>query len=90
MASPRSRKPTPPSTEAKSQSSKAGEYAERRTNRLLRMLIDEMLDQVRELQRHAGPWPAAERAAAEVQLERIMGQVRQEAIRNKPDAGAAP
>ncbi|MFN8571911.1 MAG: hypothetical protein U0132_07625 [Gemmatimonadaceae bacterium] len=66
------------------------EFAEKRTNRLLRMLIDEMLDQVRELHRHAGPWPVQERAAAEEQLERIMGQVRQEAIRSKPDAGATP
>lgn len=66
------------------------EYSERRNNRLLRMLIDEMLDQVRELQQHAGPWPVEERAAAEAQLERIMSQVRQEAIRSKPDAGAAP
>jgi hypothetical protein len=56
---------------------------ERRQNALLRMLIDEMLDQVRELKRHAGPWPADERANAEAALERIMSQVRQEALRSE-------
>lgn len=54
---------------------------ERRQNQLLRMLIDEMLDQVREMQRHAGPWPTDERASAEEALERIMTQVRAEAVR---------
>jgi hypothetical protein len=57
------------------------EKRDRRTNVLLRMLINEMLDQVRELQQHAGPWPAAERRNAEDALERIMTQVRAEALR---------
>lgn len=56
------------------------DHPERRTNRLLRLLVDEMLEQVRELQRHAGPWPPEERAAAEEALARIMSQVRQAAI----------
>ena len=56
---------------------------ERRHNPLLRMLIDEMLEQVRELHRHAGPWPEAEREAAEAALERIMTQVRSEASSKK-------
>lgn len=56
---------------------------ERRHNPLLRMLIDEMLEQVRELHRHAGPWPEAEREAAEAALERIMAQVRSEASTKK-------
>jgi hypothetical protein len=55
----------------------------RRTNPLLRMLIDEMLEQVRELHRHAGPWPVDERAKAEAALERIMSQVRTEALRRR-------
>jgi hypothetical protein len=55
----------------------------RRTNPLLRMLIDEMLEQVRELHRHAGPWPTDERARAEAALERIMSQVRTEALRRR-------
>ncbi len=53
-----------------------------RKNLLLRMLINEMLDQVRDMQQHAGPWDASERERAEQTLERIMGQVRAEAVRN--------
>ncbi|MCC6773440.1 MAG: hypothetical protein IT360_19820 [Gemmatimonadaceae bacterium] len=52
-----------------------------RKNVLLRLLIDDMLEQVRDLQKYAGPWPADERASAEAALERIMVQVRQEALR---------
>lgn len=53
-----------------------------RRNVLLRMLINEMLDQVRDLQRNAaGPWEPAERERAEATLERVMGQVRAEALR---------
>jgi hypothetical protein len=58
---------------------------EERKNLLLRMLINEMLEQVRELNRHAGPWDAEERARAEETLERVMGQVRSEAIRRAAD-----
>ena len=54
---------------------------EQRKNVLLRILINDMLEQVRELHRNAGPWPADERANAEAALERIMMQVRQEALR---------
>lgn len=54
---------------------------EQRKNVLLRLLINDMLEQVRELQKSAGPWPADEREKAEVALERIMSQVRQEALR---------
>lgn len=54
--------------------------AERR-NLLLRMLIDDMLTTVREMQRHAGPWSPEERARAETDLDRILSQVRSEAMR---------
>lgn len=55
---------------------------EQRQNVLLRLLIDDMLEQVREINRHAAdPWPSGERASAEEALERIMTQVRQEALR---------
>ena len=54
---------------------------EQRRNVLLRMLINEMLEQVREIQRQAGTWPAEERGQAEEALERIMSQVRREAAR---------
>ncbi len=56
-----------------------------RKNLLLRMLINEMLDQVRDLQRHAGPWDSTERERAEETLERVMGQVRAEALRKNND-----
>lgn len=61
------------------------EAREPRKNLLLRMLINEMLDQVREMQRHAGPWEPTERERAEATLERIMGQVRTEAVRRNID-----
>ena len=54
---------------------------EQRKNVLLRILINDMLEQVRELHNNAGPWPPEERASAEAALERIMTQVRQEALR---------
>ena len=58
---------------------------EQRKNVLLRILINDMLEQVRELHRQAGPWPDDERARAEAALEHIMTQVRQEAIRRRND-----
>jgi hypothetical protein len=45
------------------------------------MLIDEMLEQVRELNRHATAWTPEERQQAEAQLQRIMEQVRGAASR---------
>jgi hypothetical protein len=53
-----------------------GAADDRRHNRLLRLLIDEMLEQVREVNRHASNWSPEERAQAEEALERIMSQVR--------------
>lgn len=58
----------------------SGAARERRANALLRLLVDEMMEQVRELHRHAGPWPEGERAEAESALERIMTRVREEAL----------
>ena len=57
-------------------------YPERRKNELLRLLINEMMQQIRELHAHAGPWPAEERAKMEADLERIMAQVRNAALRS--------
>ncbi|MFP5356415.1 MAG: hypothetical protein ACLGIK_14920 [Gemmatimonadota bacterium] len=55
---------------------------EQRKNVLLRVLINDMLEQVREINRQAaGPWSSGERESAEAALERIMLQVRQEALR---------
>jgi uncharacterized protein (UPF0305 family) len=49
---------------------------ERRSNLVLRALIDEMLEQVRELNRSTSTDDAAERAQAEAQLDAIMARVR--------------
>jgi hypothetical protein len=54
---------------------------DRRSQLGLRALIDEMLQQVRELNRHATTWDPEERAKAEQQLEMIMARVRDEASR---------
>lgn len=54
---------------------------DRRRDPLFRSLIDEMLQQIRELRAHAGPWPVEERARVEADLERILAQVRNAALR---------
>ena len=41
-----------------------------------------MMQQIRELRAHAGPWPPDERAQIEADLERIMAQVRNAALRS--------
>lgn len=61
----------------------AVEYPERRKNALLRLLINEMMQQIRELQQHDEPWPEAERAKVEGDLARIMLQVRGAAVRKE-------
>ena len=63
--------------------------AERRVNPLLRLLVDEMMAQVRQLSLHVGPWTAGERAQAEEALARIMSRVRDEAMRPGPLPPAA-
>ena len=52
---------------------------DRRHNVALRSLIDEMLERVRELNRHAASWDPDERARAEAELEAIMARVRRQA-----------
>jgi hypothetical protein len=54
---------------------------DRRRDPLFRSLIDDMMQQIRELRTHAGPWPPDERARVEADLERIMAQVRNAALR---------
>lgn len=54
---------------------------DRRRDPLFRSLIDDMMQQIRELRAHAGPWPADERARVEADLDRIMAQVRNAALR---------
>ena len=56
--------------------------ADRRRDPLFRSLIDEMMQQIRELRAHAGPWPTDERDRVEADLDRIMAQVRNAALRS--------
>ena len=60
--------------------------AERRSNEVLRALVTEMLDRVRQLNRHATAWTPGERAQAESELEAIMQRVRSQAA-HAPDDG---
>jgi hypothetical protein len=53
-----------------------GPGSERRSNLVLRALIDEMLERVRELNRNTGAWTAEERSKAEADLNAIMARVR--------------
>ena len=50
--------------------------SDRRSNLVLRALIDEMLERVRELNRNTGVWNGDERARAEAELDGIMARVR--------------
>ncbi len=52
---------------------------ERRSNDVLRALVTEMLERVRQLDQHATAWTPDERAQAESELEAIMQRVRSEA-----------
>lgn len=67
------------------QSGNAEATAERRSNDVLRALVTEMLERVRQLDRHASAWTTAERAQAESELEAIMKRVRSEAA-HTPDS----
>lgn len=62
--------------------SQQGNIPERRRDPLFRSLIDDMMQQIRELRAHAGPWPPDERALVEADLDRIMAQVRNAALRS--------
>jgi hypothetical protein len=58
----------------------------RRSNMVLRTLIDEMLERVRELNRNTAVWTSTERSRAEAELEAIMARVRRVAAQNSPTA----
>lgn len=60
-------------------------YSERRSNLVLRALIDDMLDRVRELNRNASKWTDADREQAEAGLETVMARVRRIASRGPRD-----
>lgn len=59
--------------------------SDRRSNKLLRTLIDDMLDRVRELNRKSAVWSDEERARAEAELEAIMARVRRIAAQRYTD-----
>ncbi|HEY7894821.1 MAG TPA: hypothetical protein VIC24_07985 [Gemmatimonadaceae bacterium] len=56
---------------------------ERRSNVVLRSLVNEMLQRVRDLSRRTAAWSVEERTQAEAELERIMSRVRDEASRSR-------
>jgi hypothetical protein len=55
--------------------------AHRRSNFILRALIDEMLEQVRELDRHSAEMASEERVRAEQALDELMARVRRAAMK---------
>ncbi len=56
-------------------------FDKRRSNFVLRALIDEMLEQVRELDRSSGTMSPDERVGAEQTLEQLMARVRRAALK---------
>jgi len=78
MSDPANRAPSKPGPTGAPQ---AAVTAERRSNEVLRALVNEMLERVRELSRRTAAWTPEERAQAEAELEAIMAQVRREAAR---------
>jgi hypothetical protein len=56
-------------------------YDKRRSNFVLRALIDEMLEQVRELDRNSASMSAPEREEAERGLDQLMSRVRRAAMK---------
>lgn len=53
-----------------------GSRSDRRSNAELRLLIEEMLERVRQMNRNVGVWTPEERARAEADLESVMARVR--------------
>ena len=81
-----------PSDASSSQPSQpAGQSHDRRSNLVLRALIDEMLERVREMNRASGGhMTPEERARAEAELDAIMARVRRVASqRNAPESPKA-
>ena len=56
-------------------------FDKRRSNFILRALIDEMLEQVRELDRSSATMSPDERASAELALDQLMARVRRAALK---------
>ncbi len=60
---------------------KPAEYTRRRSNFVLRALVDEMLEQVRLLHRNSEVMAEEERARAERALDELMARVRRAALK---------
>ena len=72
-------------TDASSDESGSAEPTDdKRKNLALRLLVDEMMSTIREVVRK-DLWTEAEREAYERDLDRIMGRVRDEALRSSKD-----
>ena len=56
---------------------------ERRSNLVLRALVDEMLDRIREVNRNSTTWTDADLARAEAELEALMARVRKVATQSE-------
>jgi hypothetical protein len=67
---------TPLEASASAAAKRSSGGSNRRNNLVLRALIDEMLERVRELNRSGGVWTGDERARAEAELDAIMARVR--------------
>lgn len=77
-------------TDSDNADSSNDEARERRRNRALRALVDEMLGKVRDANRRASDstWEPGERERAELALAEIMARVREEALmRRAAEAG---
>ena len=66
----------PNTFETSSAAAKRNSGSNRRSNLVLRALIDEMLERVREINRANTVWSTEERARAEAELDAIMARVR--------------
>jgi hypothetical protein len=55
---------------------------ERRGNLVLRALIDQMLEKVREVNRNSQKWSDAELARSQTELEALMARVRKAAVQS--------
>jgi hypothetical protein len=58
------------------------EGKERRGNLVLRALIDQMLEKVREVNRNSQKWSDAELARSQTELEALMARVRKAAVQS--------
>lgn len=56
-------------------------FTKRRSNFVLRALVDEMLEQVRDLDRTSATMSAEQRAAKELALDALMARVRRAAMK---------